>query len=119
MGRRGDFRLSKETRELINLPVVIGWENSRQVAEEVWSGLHSWILRGDLIFAYRSEDKSSYLKQLVIVKMNDKYVVSQYTDKYTMLMPGVGLDYLTEVVLRDFEDMDPLYSKLKVVIDNL
>lgn len=83
---------------------IWGWENSMQVANDVWSSIHNSLLEGELIFAYKSTTSDSNLSQIVIVKnMNGSFGVGMMTTGFTCLLPSVPIEYLKSEVLDDLK----------------
>lgn len=87
--------------------VIYGWGSIEEVAQTLWSSVHSSLLSGDLVFAYRD---SSY--QVVIVKGSTDYGVGIITPGYTALVPHCPKEYLVGEVLKDLTGMKPEKSVL-------
>lgn len=107
--------LPKNTNQ--ECPYISGWENISQVADDVWNSIHSDLLSGDLLFAYRSMNpssgKSGELCQIVIVrnftvesgkKIYTDYSVGEITTNYSALIPHIPLEYLKGEVVSDLEN---------------
>ena len=91
---------------------IYGWDDDMEVAKSVWGSIHSCLLDGDLVFAYRpKQKKNAKLLQLVIVrnfhledtlvvntpkKVYDDFAVGYITSGYTALLPHVPLRYLKD-----------------------
>lgn len=90
---------NKELKE-----IVIGWKNSSQVAEDIWGSIHQSLLSGKLVFAYRSNESSSNLLQIIIViNSNGTYSIGLITTGYSVLLPDMPKDYLSDVLLNDLK----------------
>lgn len=92
-------------REIKENQVVWGWENAQKVAEDLWSGIHSTLLQGNLMFAYKNTSNNSELGQIVVVQNNNQtandFGVGMFTNGYSALIPHVPIDYLESEVLGD------------------
>ena len=117
------------------LRYIWGWENSMDVAGSVWGSIHSSLLSGDLVFAYRPLSKGDRLAQLVIVrnfhmdyvgtmdvKVYDDYAVGYITSGYTALLPHVPLRYLKDEMseyLGDWKVEKEILNTYKAIIEDL
>ena len=86
--------------------VIIGWGDANEVASSIWSSIHSSLLDGKLVFAYKPY-RESELTQLVVVRnlkkdeydiygrvVDKDYAVGMMTSGFSMLLPHVPSDYL-------------------------
>lgn len=98
---------------------IWGWENAEEVANYLWSSIHSNLLNGDLVFAYKNIDGSSELRQIVVVQNNNMssndFSVGMFTNGYSALIPHVTLNYLTTEVINDLKK----YKVDKKIIDSI
>lgn len=75
-----------------NLPIVIGWSDINELAENIWCSIHSVLLNGKLLFAYRNNNF-----QIVLVKNNvNDFAIGMITQGYTMLLPHIPKSFLKE-----------------------
>lgn len=127
--------IEKQASEFVGNQLVCGaWENMNQVAGEVWSSIHSSLISGWPIFAYKSTKTNSNLIQIVIVRnfkntgnspqpeLGDTFSVGMMTTGFSSLMPNVSIDYLKTQVLQDlnFYKIDKyICSSLEVIISKL
>lgn len=97
--------MSEIDYELLEKRKVYGWENAMSVASDLWASIHSSLLAGDLVFAYKDIIGESGLSQIVIVsnQLTMDFSVGMITTGYTALLPHVPLDYLTGTVLGDLK----------------
>ena len=92
--------------------IVFGaWKSIEEVANDMWQSLHSVILCGQPLFAYKSIDNNQF--QLVIVcdcflnnlgtveVKKNSFTVSMIVPGFTELVPHVPLDYLEQIVKKD------------------
>lgn len=92
--------------------IVFGaWKNIEEVASDMWQSLHSVVLYGRPLFAYKSIDNNQF--QLVIVcdcflnslgtveVKKNSFTVSMIVPGFTELVPHVPLDYLEQIVKKD------------------
>lgn len=96
-----------------------GWNNIDECAAAVWSSIHSSLLDGELIFAYKSTSAKSELQQFVLVKnllgkdadiygmpKNYKktgYALGMITSGFSVLYPYLPEKYLLETGLDDLK----------------
>lgn len=99
---------------------VMGWENAEQVASDIWASVHSTLLSGALLFAYKSTNTSSDLVQVVVVKNlpsersnGEGYGVGMITTGFSMLLPKVPIEYLAGDLLEDLKK----YKVNKEIVD--
>lgn len=101
-------KMSEKDYELLEKRRVWGWENAMSVANDLWASIHSSLLAGDLVFAYKDTTGESGLTQIVIVAFNqptEHFSVGMVTSGYTALLPHVPFDYLTNTVLGDLKSI--------------
>ena len=116
--REEPIKCSSTEYEIETNRAIVGWNSIEEVANSVWNSIHSRLLEGDLVFAYKTGDQSAKLKQIVIVRNFELIQVAgfaqagkNYTDfgvgyitsGYTALLPHVPLRYVK----------DELYSLMK------
>ena len=92
-----------QRREEMN---VIGWRNAMECANDLWSSIHSSLLSGNLVFAYKETKSGSEFGQIVVVQninFNHDFAIGMITSGYTMLLPHIPYEYLETVVLEDFK----------------
>ena len=98
---------------------IYGFEDSMSVARTLMGSIHENLLRGDLIFAYRSSSSTSKttLSQIVVVNElqevnkggyvqmipTNKFAISYISSGYSSYLPHMPIEYLDEVV-RDLEE---------------
>lgn len=82
------------------------WTSVDEVARDVWSGIHSSLLQGQPLFAYKSTKPGSELVQVVVVMnlktalngervvVDDDLAVGLITTGWTALLPHVPSSYL-------------------------
>lgn len=110
--------------------VIIGWRNADEVAASVWSSIHSKLVEGSLVFAYKSTNDKTDLVQLVVVRnikrdafgnpmnLDNSYAVGMVTKGFTMLLPNVPLTYVENDVINDMKkyklekDLIDLYKQV-------
>lgn len=96
-----------------------GWENVDECASAVWSSIHSSLLDGELIFAYKSTSGKSELQQFVLVKnligksadvygefttyKKTGYALGMITSGFSVLYPYLPEKYLLETGLDDLK----------------
>ena len=86
--------IPEKTKELI-----IGWNNSNEVAESINSLSHRILLYGNLLFAFKNSEL-----QVVISRYSDGYFgISQACPGYTALVPHITKDYIETCVIPDLE----------------
>lgn len=96
---------------------IWGWQSIDDTARDIWGSIHSSLLAGDLVFAYKTGSQSDKLKQIVVVrnftviyaagqerKLYSGYSVGYITSGYSALIPNVPLRYLTDVTLVNLRD---------------
>lgn len=98
---KGTENLTEEIRS------VWGWNNANEVAESIWNSIHYNLLEGNLIFAYKSTESTSELRQIVIVQNKnadeDSFSVGMFTNGYSSLVPNVPIKYLKTEVIDDLK----------------
>lgn len=90
---------------------VWGWESAMNVANDLWASIHSSLLSGDLVYAYKSTKSNSELSQIVIVQNKSlnpltgelDFGVGMVTTGYTSLLPHVPYEYLENSILEDLK----------------
>ena len=126
-----------ERKELIN-GVCYGWRCINDVAAEVWGSIHSTLLNGDLVFAYKSPKEQDKLKQIVIVRNFDlydapspglppqkvykSYGVGYITSSYTALLPNVPYEYISgEIVdyLKEWKVDKTIINTYEAIVEEL
>jgi len=96
-----------------------GWGNVDECASAVWSSIHSSLLDGELIFAYKSTSNKSELQQFVLVKNligktanvygqpetynKTGYALGMITSGFSVLYPYLPEEYLLETGLDDLK----------------
>lgn len=95
--------------------LIVGWRNADEVAASVWSSIHSKLVEGTLVFAYKATNDKTELVQLVVVRnlkrdafgnptsLSDDYAVGMVTKGFTMLLPNVPLTYVENDVINDMK----------------
>lgn len=101
--------------------IIDGWSSVEDCAATVWASIHSSLLDGELVYAYRNTSGKSDLQQLVIVKNLDRngksgigYSLGMITTGFTVLYPLVEYNYLIDDVIGDMKK----YKLDKSVIEN-
>lgn len=100
-------KITEEITETVDrncLKNVLGWRDSMDCAESIWSSIHSKLLDGDLVFAYRNTGGNSELCQFVVVRNklnNNDFGVGIITSGYTMLLPHVPVEYVAVELVED------------------
>ena len=123
-----------ERRELTN-GVIYGWQCINQVANDIWGSIHSCLLKGDLVFAYKSPKEGDKLKQIVIVRNFDmietptgpqksyrSYGVGYITPGYTALLPNVPYEYISgEIVdyLNEWKVDKTIINTYEAIVEEL
>lgn len=110
--------------------LIVGWRNADEVAASVWSSIHSKLVEGSLVFAYKSTNDKTDLVQLVAVRnikrdafgnpvnLDNSYAVGMVTKGFTMLLPNVPLTYVENDVINDMKkyklekDLIDLYKQV-------
>lgn len=96
-----------------------GWNNVDECASAVWSSIHSSLLEGELVFAYKSTSGKSELQQFVLVKnllgkeadgygdlrtcKKAGYALGMITSGFSVLYPYIPEKYLLETGLDDLK----------------
>ena len=109
----------EENNDVQYYQTVYGWNNIDECASAVWSSIHSSLLDGELIFAYKSTSGKSELQQFVLVKnlvgkssdvygniQNYKktgYALGMITSGFSVLYPYLPEKYLLETGLDDLK----------------
>lgn len=112
-------RKMEENNDVQYYQTVYGWNNIDECASAVWSSIHSSLLDGELIFAYKSTSGKSELQQFVLVKnllgkssdvygntQNYKktgYALGMITSGFSVLYPYLPEKYLLETGLDDLK----------------
>lgn len=110
------------------MQLICGWRTADECAASVWNSIHSSLLSGELIFAYKRTDEKSDLQQLVIVKntvkydsygnpiprSDDGYGIGLMTVGFSALYPTVSFGYLEDNVVCDLKK----YKVDKEVLNN-
>lgn len=101
---------NNRTNQIKEDQVIVGWGDANEVASSIWSSIHSSLLSGKLVFAYKPY-KESELTQLVVVRnlkndtygrvMDKDYAVGMMTSGFSMLLPHVPLEYLENDLVND------------------
>lgn len=101
---------NNRTNQIKENQVIVGWGDANEVASSIWSSIHSSLLSGKLVFAYKPY-KESELTQLVVVRnlkndtygivMDKDYAVGMMTSGFSMLLPHVPLEYLENDLVND------------------
>lgn len=107
---------------------VYGFEDSIQAAKSLMGSIHENLLRGDLVFAYRS---SSNKFQIVIVNdlnweggnriKTDKFSISIMTPGYSAYLPHMPLPYLEEIKkdLAEWKAEKKIIEDYCIILDGL
>ena len=127
-------KLSEEELNKIKGMRIFGYEDSMQVARSIMGNIHENLLRGDLIFAYRSTTTSNKSPLFQVVVVNDlKYgndgrpyptslfSVSLITAGYSAYIPHMPVDYLDEVVgdLEEGKADKKIIENFKSIVENI
>lgn len=103
----------------VKIPIVLGWTNTDDLAKDIWGSIHSILLKGYPVFAYRDMEKF----QIVIVRNSETdYAMGMITPGYSMLLPHIPLDYLSEKVIEDLENFKvnkSIIESYKQIIEDL
>lgn len=101
---------NNRTNQIKEDQVIVGWGDANEVASSIWSSIHSSLLSGKLVFAYKPY-KESELTQLVVVRnlkndtygrvLDKDYAVGMMTSGFSMLLPHVPLEYLENDLVND------------------
>ena len=97
--------------EMLDRIRVWGWENAMSVANDLWASIHSSLLSGDLVFAYKETKGNSEFSQIIIVQNKNlnpmtgelDFGVGMVTTGYTSLLPHVPYAYLEDIILEDLK----------------
>ena len=136
MEERRETKTVGTSTETVPTTNIFGWENDYQVAETIWGSIHSSLLDGDLVFAYRSSTQGSKLGQIIVVrnfkivssgvlldpKVYTDFGVGYITSGYTALLPHVPLEYLKEEVYKYLEEWKidkNILGTYKAIIEDL
>ena len=126
--------MTEEEAQKIQQMRVFGFEDSMQVARGLMGSIHENLLRGDLIFAYRSTATTNKTPLFQVVVVNDlKYgsdgqvyptslfSVSLITAGYSAYIPHMPVDYLDEVVgdLEEGKADKKIIENFKSIVENL
>ena len=120
MKKYSENTLSKEDLENISNMRIYGFEDSMAVARSIMGSIHENLLKGDLVFAYRSTAASNKTTYFQVVVVNDleevldpvrgyikvptnKFSISTITSGYSAYIPHMPIEYLEEVI-SDMED---------------
>lgn len=136
-------KITKEDKEMQDHvegnSVFFGWQCINDVAKDVWGSIHSSLLNGDLVFAYKCPSKNATLKQIVIVrnfelvdsgmlgvpdpiKHYTSYSVGYITSSYTALLPNVPYTYIAgEIVdyLKDWKIDKTIINTYEAIVEEL
>lgn len=103
---------NNKTNQVKEDQIVIGWSDANEVASSIWSSIHSSLLDGKLVFAYKPY-KESELTQLVVVRnlkddaygrvIDKDYAVGMMTSGFSMLLPHVPFEYLDNDLVSDMK----------------
>lgn len=103
---------NNKTNQVKEDQIVIGWGDANEVASSIWSSIHSSLLDGKLVFAYKPY-KESELTQLVVVRnlkddvygrvIDKDYAVGMMTSGFSMLLPHVPFEYLENDLVSDMK----------------
>ena len=128
----------EQENQMVENRLFWGWQCVDDVAKEVWCSVHSSLLKGDLVFAYKSPRKQDTLKQIVIVrnfemveppalsmepqKMYTSYGVGYITSGYSALLPNVPYEYISgEIVdyLKDWKIDKTIINTYEAIVEEL
>lgn len=121
---KNDRKMSEDEFKRMQEMNIIGWNNAMDCANDIWNSIHNSLLKGNLVFAYKSTDSKSEFGQIVVVQNVNQYhdfAVGVMLSTYTMLLPHVPFEYLETTVLDDFKkykvgtNIQEIYKK---VIEN-
>ena len=113
---------------------IFGFEDSMQVARSLMGSINENLLRGDLIFAYRSTTPANKAPLFQVVVVNDlKYgndgrtyptklfSVSLITAGYSAYIPHMPVDYLDEVVgdLEEGKADKKIIENFKLIVEKI
>ena len=130
--------LTKEDLENISNMRIYGFEDSMAVARSIMGSIHENLLRGDLIFAYRStaaSNKSTYFQVVVVNDLQevydpvkglirvptDKFSVSTITSGYSAYIPHMPIEYLEDVIaeMENGKVEKKVIGTFKAIVDDL
>lgn len=136
-------KITKEEKEMQDHvesnSVFYGWQCIDDVAKDVWGSIHSSLLNGDLVFAYKCPSKNATLKQIVIVRNFElvdsgmlgvpdpikhyiSYGVGYITSGYTALLPNVPYTYIAEEIveyLKDWKIDKTIINTYEAIVEEL
>lgn len=107
-----DPKMSKDEYDRIVEMNVIGWSSAMECANDIWSSIHSSLLSGNLVFAFKSTKSGSEFGQIVVVQNLDRYNgnllkddfgIGMITTGFTMLLPHAPFKYLEEDIVEDLK----------------
>lgn len=106
-----DDIMSDMDYEMLDRSRVWGWENAMSVANDLWASIHSSLLSGDLVFAYKETKGNSEFSQIIVVQNKNlnpmtgelDFGVGMVTTGYTSLLPHVPYAYLEDIILEDLK----------------
>lgn len=103
---------NNKTNQVMEDQMLVGWGDANEVASSIWSSIHSSLLDGKLVFAYKPY-KESELTQLVVVRnlkddvcgrvIDKDYAVGMMTSGFSMLLPHVPFEYLDNDLVSDMK----------------
>lgn len=116
--------------ELENQSIICGWKTIDECASALWSGIHSTLLEGTLVFAFKNTLQKSDLVQLVVVRNirhdiierfgNETFAVGTMKKGWTSLNPIVDLEWLKTTVTQDLEEApEEVKSAWKTILQKL
>jgi hypothetical protein len=105
----GELYCSNDEYVIDQNRAIVGWDTIDDVARSVWSSVHSKLLEGDLVFAYKTGNRYDKLKQIIVVrnfewyqagnlqpiKVYKDFAVGYITSGYTALLPHVPFRYIS------------------------
>ena len=136
-GKKSEIKCSESDYELEIHRAIIGWENIDEVANSVWSSVHSRLLEGDLVFAYKTGNQGAKLKQVVVVrnfeivevpgfaqagKNYTDFGVGYITSGYTALLPHVPYRYIKDELfnlIKDSKVSNEVLGTFKAIIEDI
>ena len=113
---------------------IFGFEDSMQVARSLMGSINENLLRGDLIFAYRSTTPANKTPLFQVVVVNDLryetdgksyptqlFSICLITSGYTAYIPHMPVDYLDEVVgdLEEGKADKKIIENFKSIVENI
>lgn len=103
---------NNKTNQVMEDQMLVGWGDANEVESSIWSSIHSSLLDGKLVFAYKPY-KESELTQLVVVRnlkddvcgrvIDKDYAVGMMTSGFSMLLPHVPFEYLDNDLVSDMK----------------